>query len=270
MTTELNNTKEAKDKAHTEPRTQLTDAELMRYARQIILPDWDIAAQINLANSRVAVIGLGGLGCPVSQTLARAGVGFFRLVDFDEIEDSNLQRQNLFTVDDVGKNKAVAAAAKLAQHNEFIQLETITDKLVVNNIIDTIADVDLVIDCTDNFSIRDLINKSCVQLNQPFVSAAAIGMEGQLALYDFRDKTQPCYRCVFGDEPEQSKRCSETGVLASTTQVVGQLAAHVALMFLGTGENILDKKLLVWNGKTMQQRSFHYNVDANCTVCQIS
>lgn len=249
-------------------KTELSDAELMRYARQIILPDWDIQAQLNVANSRVVIIGMGGLGCPVGQTLARAGVGLMRLVDFDVVEHSNLQRQNLFTAADIGKYKAEAAKAALAQHNEFIRIESNTTQLTADTIAEVIADADLVMDCTDNFAIRDSINSACFQANKAFVSAAAIGLEGQLALYNFTDAQQPCYRCVFGDEsPSQDVRCSEIGVLASTTQVMGNLAAHVALQFLGLQINVLTHQLLVWNGATLQQRLFRYKKDHHCHIC---
>lgn len=253
------------------PRHELTDDELLRYARQIILPEWDVAAQLKLVNSRMVIIGMGGLGCPVAQTLARAGVGRLRLVDFDEIEDSNLQRQNLFTPSDIGKNKAIAAKDALAAHNDFVVYEAVPEKVTVDNISLLIAGASLVMDCTDNFQVRDTINSACVQHKTPFVSAAAIGLEGQLALYDFRQAEQPCYRCVFANDAsdgvEDERRCSETGVLASTTQVMGNLAAHVALQFLGLAKNTLPHKLLVWNGMTMQQRTFTYKKDTNCPVC---
>lgn len=248
-------------------KTELTDAELMRYARQIILPDWDVQAQLNLVNSRVVIIGMGGLGCPAGQTLARAGVGYLRLVDFDTIEESNLQRQNLFIADDIGNSKAETAKVELAQHNEFISIEAVTQKITAENIQKVISDAHLVVDCTDNFAIRDVINSACFYAKQPLISAAAIGVEGQLAFYNFRNRQQPCYRCVFGNEPEQTQRCSETGVLASTTQVIGNMAAHVALQFLGLKKNTLENKLLVWNGVSMQQRLFNYQKDDDCQVC---
>lgn len=266
----MNNSKDINNKSLNKHlnKSLLSDAELMRYARQIILPAWDIPAQLRLVNSKVVMIGMGGLGCPASQTLARAGVGFMRLVDHDRIEASNLQRQNLFGSADVGSYKAQAAKTALAAHNEYIHLEVVTEKITPENIGSLIADADLVLDCTDNFEIRDTINTACFTQKKAFVSAAAIGMEGQLALYDFGKSEQPCYRCVFGSvASEEAARCSEIGVLASTTQVLGNLAAHAALNFLGLQKNVLQHKLLVWNGTNMQQRLFTYKKDPHCQLC---
>lgn len=251
-------------------KTNLSDAELMRYARQIILPEWDITAQLKLVNSHVLVIGMGGLGCPVSQTLARAGVGFLRLVDFDVIEDSNLQRQQLFTVNDIGKNKAETAKNVLRQQNEFIHIEAITYKIDADNISQLFKDdIHLVIDCTDNFVIRDIINIACMQARLPLLSCSAIKQVGQLALYDFTNPKQACYRCVFPptDGTDEEIRCADIGVMASTTQIMGNLTAHTALMFLGLNKNCLENKLLLWQGETMQQRLISYIKDKQCNIC---
>lgn len=141
----------------------LSDVELMRYSRQILLNDWDIDAQIRLKNSVVLIVGVGGLGCPVSQILVRAGIGKLHLIDFDVIDDSNLQRQTLFTKDDIGQSKAKTACYKLRQQNELIDIDYTDIKLSYDNIKVQLNQIlpDLVIDCTDNFAIRDLLNQSC-------------------------------------------------------------------------------------------------------------
>lgn len=248
-------------------KTELTDTELMRYARQIILPKWDVAAQLRLANSCVVMVGMGGLGCPITQTLARAGVGYLRLVDFDVVDASNLQRQNLFTTADIGKNKAEVGKAALTKHNELIELEAVAEKVTQNNAAKLIAGADLVVDGTDNFTVRDILNTACFGAKTPLLSAAAIAQTGQLALYDFRNVSQPCYRCVFGDALAENQRCAEIGVLATTTQIIGNMAAHVALAFLGLQKNLLPHKLMVWDGTAFTSRAFTYKKDAHCRLC---
>lgn len=271
----------------------LTDNELMRYSRQVLLDGWDIDAQIRLKNSRIVIVGAGGLGCPASETLARAGVGHIHLIDDDVIEISNLQRQTLFLPQDVGEPKAQVAAARLTEINELVTISYQVARVDSDNAADLLkrpANVsvnsataletawpDLLLDCTDNFAIRELLNRISVEHAIPLLSASAIAMTGQLALYE-PAKASGCYHCVFGDSiasstnsaendasPEQN--CANSGVLASTTAIMGALQANAALQYLGLESNPLAQQLLLWDGKRMRQRSIGYRQDPACPIC---
>lgn len=246
-------------------KSELSDAELMRYSRQILLPEWDMDAQLNLANARILMIGAGGLGNPAAQILVRAGLGFLRLVDFDHIEESNLQRQFLFQSDDVGLSKVEVAARELKKINPWTEIEPINCKVDLQNLPDLLQDVDLVMDGSDNFATRDIINQVCVAQGVPLLSAAAIGLQGQLAFYMPK---QGCYRCVFPDgEHNDTRQCAESGVLASTTAVMASLQAHHALLYLGLNQAPLANRLLIWDGMSMQQRLLKFSRDVGCGVC---
>ena len=259
------------DSLHTAP---LTDDELLRYARQVLLEGWDIDAQLRLKSARVVIIGAGGLGCPVSETLARAGVGQICLIDDDDIEDSNLQRQTLFLPDDIGKPKALAAAAMLQRINPLIEAYGRVARLNEDNAQELLnmstAKPDLLLDCTDNFATRDSINRISVQHDIPLLSASAIAMQGQLALFEPHLDTG-CYHCVFGSvlfsDADDERTCANSGVLASTTAVMGNLQANAALQYLGLTKNPLTNKLLIWDGSQMQQRLMGYRKDVECPVC---
>lgn len=194
--------------------SELSDNELMRYARQILLNDWDMDAQLRLKSSRVLIVGVGGLGCPVLQILARAGVGSMHLIDFDVVSCSNLQRQTLFRESDVGQPKVVVASRALAMHNEFIDITHQDVELNADNITAIIgrSGADLVIDCTDNFTSRYLINQTCRTLGLPLLSNSAIGEVGQIALFD---KQTGCYECLFGQDKDDNssitQNCATSG-----------------------------------------------------------
>lgn len=244
---------------------QLTDPELLRYSRQILLPEWDMQAQLNLKNSRVLMIGAGGLGNPAAQILVRAGLGFLRLVDFDVIEESNLQRQFLFQSPDVGLLKVEVATRELQNINPWTQLEAINKQVDLNNLPELLSNIDLVLDGSDNFATRDMINQACVNAKVPLLSAAAIGLEGQIAFFM---PDQGCYRCLFGHGlDDDTRQCAESGVLASTTAVIASLQAHHALLYLGLGQAPLASRLLLWNGLTMQQRIVKFSKDEQCSAC---
>lgn len=262
----------------------LTDDELLRYTRQILLDGWDIDAQLRLKAARIVMIGAGGLGCPASETLARAGVGQLHLIDDDVIEASNLQRQTLFLPEDIGQAKALTAAKMLNTINPLIKAFGTVARLSIDNayeLLDMAPGLpDLLLDCTDNFATRDIINRISVRYKIPLLSASAIAMEGQLALFEPQLNTG-CYHCVFGDatvanaaasdQAEQTadeRTCANSGVLASTTAIMGSLQANAALQYLGLSKNPLAGKLLLWDGSRMQQRLMGYRLDERCTVCR--
>ena len=252
----------------------LGDAELLRYARQILLDGWDIDAQLRLKASRVVMIGAGGLGCPASETLVRAGLGQVHLIDDDVIEASNLQRQTLFLPEDIGKPKALTAAQMLSKINPLIDARGTVARLSEDNAYELLdmasGKPDLLLDCTDNFAARDIINRISVRYQIPLLSASAIAMQGQLALYEPQLNTG-CYHCVFGsvipDAEADERTCANSGVLASTTAIMGNLQANAALQYLGLTKNQLTNKLLIWDGSQMQQRLMGYRRDAHCPIC---
>lgn len=249
---------------------ELSDDELMRYARQILLNDWDLTAQIRLKKSRVLIVGVGGLGCPVSQILARSGVGSIHLIDFDVVSCSNLQRQTLFTESDIGSLKTQVAHQALVQHNEFINISHQDIKLDKENVMDIFRQnqVDLVIDCTDNFKTRYLINEACRHLGLALLSNSAIGEVGQIALFE---KSTGCYECLFGQDKAHNssivQNCATSGVLASTVSVVGAMSAQVALDYLGRGINPIAHQLLLWQGKTMTLQKMRFQKNSQCVLC---
>ena len=260
--------------AHSSEVEQLSDSELLRYARQILLDGWDIDAQIRLKSARVVIIGAGGLGCPASETLIRAGLGQVHLIDDDVIEASNLQRQTLFLPEDIDKSKALTAAKMLARINPLIMARGTVARLEEDNAYDLLdiatGKPDLLLDCTDNFATRDIINRISVRYQIPLLSASAIAMQGQLALFEPHLDTG-CYHCVFGsvvpDEAADERTCANSGVLASTTAIMGNLQANAALQYLGLTKNPLTSKLLLWDGSRMQQRLMGYRKDPECPVC---
>ncbi|MFW2176983.1 MULTISPECIES: HesA/MoeB/ThiF family protein [unclassified Moraxella] len=252
--------------------TQLTDGEMLRYARQILLDGWDIEAQTALKNSHVLIIGMGGLGCPLTETLCRAGVGQLTLIDDDVIDESNLQRQSLFTPNDIGQSKALIAKQRLNEINQFCQVEAFQDRLTANNYQELINFENknslskLICDCTDNFKTRDYINQMAVKYRLPLLSASAIAQTGQLALFEAYLETG-CYHCLFHGEGDDTRTCATSGVLASTTQIMGDLQAQVALTYLGLGKNSIAQTLLLWQGETMSLRKLKYKKDTKCEIC---
>jgi molybdopterin-synthase adenylyltransferase len=245
----------------------LSDEELLRYSRQIMLPQFDIAAQEKLKAARVLVVGLGGIGCPVATYLAAAGVGELWLADFDTVDASNLQRQFLFSQDDIGRHKAEVAAAKLAQQNPHILLRPLMSALDSDNLPALVASVDLVIDGCDNFMTRDAVNQACVAAGTPLVSAAAIGMAAQLAVFDATQAESPCYRCLYPDADEAAAACAESGVLATVVGVVGTLAATEALKMLTKTGKPLVGRLWLWEADTAIMRTLAVRRDPHCPVC---
>ncbi len=244
----------------------MNDEQLLRFSRQILLAGWDIDAQQKLSVARVLMIGMGGLGCTATMSLARAGLGFLRIVDFDTVDESNLQRQTLFNQKDIGQPKVLAAQNTLSQINPWIQIEAHQAKVQEGNLPLLIKDIDLVLDGSDNFATRDAVNKACVDAKIPLLSTAAIGFEGQMTLIL---PDHACYRCLFQDVPPETdaRTCSDTGVLATTVAVMGSMQAHMALLFLGMGVTSLAERLLLWDGLGFNQRQIQYQKDPHCPVC---
>jgi molybdopterin/thiamine biosynthesis adenylyltransferase len=246
---------------------ELSESEMHLYSRQILLDGWDIDAQEKLKLSNVLIVGCGGIGCTSAELLARAGVGKITLIDADTIEISNLQRQMAFTEADLGFYKAEVLAKRLASINPYIQVNSVVSKLDASNAESLISQQDLVLDGCDNFATRYLVNAICKQLNVPLISASAIGFQGQLFMVE---SDSACYECLFPKEQQanESLRCADSGVLATTPNVMASLQAHHALLFLGLNATPLKQKLLLWDGLSMKQRVLGFLHDENCPICQ--
>jgi len=245
----------------------LSDEQLQRYSRQLLLNDFDVAGQERLLRSRVMVLGLGGLGCPAAMYLAAAGVGALVLADGDVVELSNLQRQIAHGHADIGVNKAVSAAATVAALNPEIAVEVVPEQLTEADLPRYVRDVDLVVDATDNYASRFALNRVCIANAVPLVSAAAVRTEGQLSVFD-PHRGGPCYRCLYPDTGELSAlSCSESGVLAPVVGVLGSLQAVEAMKLLAGYGEPLRGKLLFLDLRTMDIRQLTIVPRPDCPDC---
>ena len=248
----------------------LSDDQLLRYSRQIMLPQIDIDGQDKLCSSRVLILGAGGLGCPAAQYLAAAGVGALVLVDPDTVDQTNLQRQVLFSQDDVGKAKVEAAAKRLHAINSDIELVLVKSILEGEALLDAIQKADVVLDCTDNFKSRFAINKACVDTETPLVSGAAIRMNGQLAVYDFRQPDAPCYSCLYDDQSNEQLSCSESGILGPVVGTIGTMQALEAIKLIAGFGKSLNGRLMIFDALTMEWQTMGLQADPKCPVCSQS
>ena len=246
----------------------LTDAQLQRFGRQLLLHDFDIAGQEALQAATVLIVGLGGLGSPAALYLAAAGVGRLILADGDVVESSNLQRQISHTEADIGSNKAESAAATVAAINSDVQVKAITHALTEDELDQHLQGVDLVVDASDNYPIRFALNRACIASGIPLVSAAAVRTEGQLAVF-YPAAGGPCYRCLYpqaGDDTALS--CSESGVLAPVVGVLGSLQALEAIKCLANFGEPLIGRLLVMDFRTVEIQRLVLAPRSDCPDCQ--
>lgn len=245
----------------------LNDEQLLRYSRQIMLPEVEIAGQEAWLNASVLIVGVGGLGSPVAMYLAAAGIGHLILVDDDVVELTNLQRQIVHTTETLGKPKVESAKSALSGLNPDTRITTINRRLTDEELVEQIARVDLVLDCTDNFSTRFAINDACVAHKKPLVSGAAIRLEGQVAVFDSRQDDAPCYRCLYREGSDENLTCSESGVLAPLVGIIGSVQAMEALKVLAEVGEPLVGKLLLLDGRYMDWRSLKLRRDPECPCC---
>lgn len=245
----------------------MNDDQLLRYSRHILLPQLDINGQQTLIDSHVMIIGLGGLGAPVSMYLAASGIGKLTLVDDDEVELSNLQRQIVHGQQDIGREKVASAADKLRELNPDVSLQLINQRLDKAGLMVATADVDVLVDCSDNFATRFLLNEVSREQNLPLVSGAAIRFEAQITVYDPRQAESPCYRCLYEDKGELEQSCSESGVLAPMLAMVGGTqAVETIKLLIGVGESLAGRLLLL-DALSMQWREIKMKQDPDCPVC---
>ena len=245
----------------------MNDEELLRYSRQIMLPQVDVAGQQKLAGARVLIIGLGGLGSPVAMYLAAAGVGHLHLLDFDSVDLSNLQRQILHDTDSIGEAKTASAISHLQRLNPLVDITADEHRLDENALTHAAQQADVVVDASDNFATRFMINRACLAARVPLVSAAAIRMEGQLSVFRCDDPSAPCYQCLYRDTGDEDMNCTENGVLAPVVGILGSLQALEALkLILGIGTPMAGK-LMVFDGMETEWRTLKLSKDPDCTAC---
>ncbi|MCU7929335.1 MAG: molybdopterin-synthase adenylyltransferase MoeB [Candidatus Thiodiazotropha sp. (ex Codakia rugifera)] len=244
----------------------MNDDQLLRYSRQIMLPSIGIEGQQKLLDARILIIGLGGLGSPAAMYLAAAGVGTLVLVDFDQVDLTNLQRQIVHTTERIGQLKVESARASLLALNPECRIETISKQLDEVQLVTQVKQADLVLDGTDNFATRFAINKACHTHQTPLVSGAAIRMEGQVSVFTGQPGG-PCYHCLYPDEGEMDETCSANGVLAPLVGVIGSIQAIEAIKQLTGVGKTLEGRLLLMDALQMEWRTLRLMSDPACPIC---
>ncbi|WP_299878515.1 HesA/MoeB/ThiF family protein [uncultured Cocleimonas sp.] len=244
----------------------MNNKEKSRYARQIRLSKIGEAGQQKLLDSTVLIIGMGGLGSPAALYLAAAGIGKLIVSDFDQVEDSNLQRQIIHRTQDIGELKAFSAKRTIAELNPDCEVEALDWQLDDDELEQYIQQADIVLDCTDNFPTRFAINRACVKQSTPLVSGAAIRMEGQITSY-IPDSGGPCYQCLYKPDFESTETCAMEGVLSPVVGVIGTMQALQAILVLIGEEENVNGKLLLFDALNMEWQKVTIPKNPNCAVC---
>jgi len=248
----------------------MNDQELLRYSKQIMLPQIDIEGQQKINDSTILIIGMGGLGSPTALYLAATGVGHIVIADFDQVELSNLQRQIIHSTSDIGDDKVNSAKAKLLELNPNITVTVVNEIMHSDNLASLIQDVDIVLDGTDNFDSRFEINKACVEHHKPLISAAVIRFEGQISVFRGYEVDQPCYQCLYSEQGDGRESCVENGVLAPVAGLVGTIQALQAIKaLLGLGEQLCGELLLI-DGLELSFRKVKILKDSECPICGLN
>lgn len=250
-----------------EPAADLSVDEVKRYSRHLIIPDVGMAGQKRLKNAKVLVVGAGGLGSPALLYLAAAGVGTLGIVDFDIVDESNLQRQIIHGVSDVGKSKATSAAASIAEVNPYVKVILHQERLDSDNVMEIFAPYDLIIDGTDNFATRYLVNDACVLLHKPYVWGSIYRFDGQASV--FWADYGPCYRCLYPEPPPPGMvpSCAEGGVLGVLCASIGSIQVNEAIKLItGIGEPLAGR-LMIYDALEMSYRTVRVKKDPECAVC---
>jgi len=245
----------------------MKDEQLLRYSRQIMLPEVDIAGQQKLIDATVLIVGMGGLGCPAAMYLVASGVGHLVIADDDVVELTNLQRQVAHSQSMIGEPKVVSAQKTLLGLNPDLKITALQMRLEGANLSEAVSQADLVVDACDNYTTRFAINSACIEHEKPLVSGAAIRMEGQVAVFDSRSPTSPCYQCLYSQGDDEDASCSENGVIAPLVGIIGAVQAMEAIKLLtGIGES-LTGRLLLLDASTLQWREMRLPRDSNCGAC---
>lgn len=245
----------------------MNDDDLLRYSRHILLPQIGIEGQEKLYTGSVLIVGAGGLGCPAALYLGAAGVGRLVIADADVVDLTNLQRQIGHYTSAIGVNKAISLRDSIHSINPNVRIEAMQERLQGKSLEMAIADVDVVLDCSDNFATRHAVNRACMALRKPLVSGAALGFSGQLAVFDARKPESPCYHCLFPETVEEGPRCSEAGVLSPLVGTIGSMQAVEAVKLLtGSGRPAVGK-LILYDALAAEFREVRVPRDAACPVC---
>lgn len=246
----------------------MTDDQLLRYSRHILLDEIGVEGQRQLLASHALVVGAGGLGSPVALYLGSAGVGHITLVDDDVVDLTNLQRQIAHSMARMGQPKVESAAQAIAALNPDVRVTCIQARADAARLHSLVADADVVLDCCDNFATRQAVNAACMAHGKPLVSGAAVRFDGQLAVFDPRDSASPCYACVFPPEsPPEETRCATLGVFAPVVGIIGSLQAAEALKLICGAGRTATGRLLMLDGRTLQFTEMGLPRDPACPVC---
>ena len=245
----------------------MNDNQLLRYSRQIMLPQCDIEGQQKLLASKVLIVGAGGLGSPASMYLAAAGIGHITIYDNDVVELSNLQRQIAHNTPDIGLDKVISTQQTLKNLNPDVLVRAVKQRLTGEALDAEVIAADIVLDCSDNFSTRFAINQACVKHQTPLVSGAAIRFEGQVSVFSPGKNNSPCYNCLYSSDGEELQNCSTNGVIAPITGIIGSIQALEAIkLIISAGEPLIGKLLLL-DGLTMEWRTMTLKKNATCPTC---
>jgi adenylyltransferase/sulfurtransferase len=245
----------------------MNDNQLLRYSRQIMLPNCDIGGQQKLLNANVLIVGAGGLGSPAAIYLAAAGIGHISIADHDTVDLSNLQRQIAHRTDDIGVNKAISTAQTLNAINPDISVNIIRQKLTGDELEAEVHKADAVLDCSDNFATRFAINRACVSHKTALVSGAAIRFEGQVSVFTPGTNDSPCYNCLYNNDGEEPQNCATNGVMSPITGIVGSIQALEAIkLILGIGQS-LTGRLLLLDGLSMEWNTMKFRRNLKCPSC---
>ncbi|MDO9270461.1 MAG: molybdopterin-synthase adenylyltransferase MoeB [Methylobacter sp.] len=245
----------------------MNDNQLLRYSRQIMLPQIDIEGQQKLLAASVLIVGAGGLGSPAAMYLAAAGVGNIVIYDNDVVDLSNLQRQITHHTPDIGTDKVISTRQTLNQLNPDVKIRAVKQRLEGEQLELEVTRADVVLDCSDNFSTRFAINKACVKQQTPLVSGAAIRFEGQVTVFTPGKNHSPCYNCLYNSDGEELQNCATNGVIAPITGVIGSIQALEAMKLLMNIGETLTGRLLLLDGLTMEWNTMKLRKNLNCPTC---
>lgn len=246
----------------------MQDKELERYSRHILLPEIEFEGQKKLLQSHCLIVGAGGLGSPVAIYLAASGIGKITICDFDNVDLSNLQRQIIHEEKSIGLNKADSAKKTLSRINSDIKVIPIKNQMNIDEVKLVAEDVDIIVDCSDNFETRYALNKIAFDLKRPLISGAAIKFDGQVSIFDFRNNNSPCYNCLFPrNDEEQNLKCSDHGVFSPLVGLVGSIqAGEVIKVLLDLGTSLHGKLLLI-NHRDIDFKILKIQKDKHCKIC---
>ena len=247
----------------------MNDNQLLRYSRQIMLPQIDIEGQQKLLAAHVLIVGAGGLGSPAAIYLAAAGVGKLSIFDDDEVDLSNLQRQIAHYTADIGMDKVISTRQTLNRLNPDVDVRAVKQRLSGEALAQEVNAVDVVLDCSDNFATRFAINKTCVEQRRPLVSGAAIRFEGQVSVFTPGLNDSPCYNCLYHFDGEEPLNCSTNGVIAPLTGIIGSIQAMEAMKLIMAVGETLTGRLLLLDGLAMEWNTMRFRKNPNCPTCGI-